>query len=98
MIVTGGTILAAEQALREAGAREVRAFATHPLFAAATLEALLTSGLAEIAVTDTVAVEPPEHPSKLTVLTVSDLLARTIRSVFEDASVSTIFAGENELF
>jgi phosphoribosylpyrophosphate synthetase len=31
------------------------------------------------------------------VLTVSRLLARTIRSVFDDASVSAIFAGE-ELF
>jgi ribose-phosphate pyrophosphokinase len=97
MIVTGGTILAAEQALRAAGAREVRAFATHPLFTAGALEALAASGLAELVVTDTVALNSPVQPAKLTVLTVSPLLAHTIRNVFDDASVSAIFAGE-ELF
>ena len=40
MIVTGGTILAAAEALRAAGAREVRAFATHPLFTDGALQAL----------------------------------------------------------
>ena len=98
MIVTGGTILAAEQALLAAGAREVRAFATHPLFTAGALETLAGSELVEIAVTDTVAIDSPVRPAKLTVLTVSPLLARTIRNVFGDASVSAIFAGENELF
>jgi ribose-phosphate pyrophosphokinase len=97
MIVTGGTILAAEEALRAAGAREVRAFATHPLFATGAIEALAASELAEIAVTDTVALDPHKSPAKLTVLTVSRLLAQTIRNVFGDASVSAIFAGE-ELF
>ncbi len=98
MIVTGGTLLAATQALRAAGAREVRAFATHPLFTAGALEALVESELAEIAVTDTVALDSPRDFPKLTVLTVSGLLAQTIRNVFGDASVSEIFAGENELF
>jgi ribose-phosphate pyrophosphokinase len=98
MVVTGGTLIAATEALRAAGAREVRAFATHPLFTAGALEALADSELAEIAVTDTVAINSPEHFAKLTVLTVSGLLAKTIRNVFADASVSAIFAGENELF
>jgi ribose-phosphate pyrophosphokinase len=94
MIVTGGTIVAAAEALRAAGAREIRAFATHPLFTAGALETLGAADLAEIVVTDTVALEPSEG---VTVLTVSRLLARTIRNVFEDESVSEIFAGE-ELF
>jgi ribose-phosphate pyrophosphokinase len=63
MIVTGGTMLAAEQALLAAGAREVRAFATHPLFAAGALEALAASELAEVAVTDTVAFDSRERPA-----------------------------------
>jgi ribose-phosphate pyrophosphokinase len=98
MIVTGGTLLAATEALRAAGAQDVRAFATHPLFVPGALETLAASDLAEVAVTDTVAIDPPEHVAKLTVLTVSGLLAETIRHVFEDSSVSEIFAGENELF
>jgi ribose-phosphate pyrophosphokinase len=98
MIVTGGTILAATEALLGAGAVEVRAFATHSLFATGALEALARSELAEIAVTDTVAIDSPERPAKLTILTVAGLLAQTIGNVFGDASVSAVFAGENELF
>ncbi len=98
MIVTGGTILAATEALRAAGARDVRAFATHPLFAPGALQALAGGGLAELAVTDTVAIDSPEGFPGLTVLSVSALLAQTIRRVFGDGSVSELFAGENELF
>jgi ribose-phosphate pyrophosphokinase len=98
MIVTGGTILAAADAVRAAGAREVRAFATHPLFATGALRNLADGELAEIVVTDTVVVEPADAVDKLTVLTVSGLLARTIENVFEGASVSAVFEGENELF
>jgi len=37
------------------------------------------------------------HVSSL-VVSVADLLADTIRAVFENSSVSAIFLGENELF
>ena len=36
--------------------------------------------------------------AKIKVLTVADILARTIKNVFEDESVSELFAGENQLF
>ena len=39
----------------------------------------------------------PDDP-KIKVLSVADILARTIRNVFEDESVSEIFAGDNQLF
>ena len=52
----------------------------------------------EIAVTDTVPIDPRERPDNLTVLTVAPLLAETIMNVFEDDSVSAIFGGENQLF
>lgn len=98
MIVTGGTLVAAADALYRNGATEVRAFATHALFAPDSLEALGRSNLSEIVVTDTVAIEDAALPANLKVITVADLLADTIRSVFSDRSVSAIFAGENELF
>ena len=65
----------------------------------ATLSGAVTAQLnGEIAVTDTVAVDSPERFAKLTVLSVSSLLAQTIQNVAGDASVSAIFGGENELF
>jgi ribose-phosphate pyrophosphokinase len=92
MIVTGGTLVTAAQALLDAGAREVRAFATHGLFAGDALDRLAASELAEIAVTDTVAL-PDGRPGKVIVLSAADLLAETIERVFEDRSVSAIFEG-----
>jgi len=96
MIVTGSTLASAATALLSAGACEVHAFATHALFAEGAAERLQSSELAEIAVTDTVRVTQP-LPSKLSVLSVADVLAETIANVVADRSVSALFAGQ-ELF
>lgn len=98
MIVSGGTLAAAAAALIEAGAQDVRAFATHALFTPGAPETLGESALDEVAVTDTVAMSGLSVPAGLQVVSVADLLADTIRAVFQNASVSAIFAGENELF
>jgi ribose-phosphate pyrophosphokinase len=98
IIVTGGTLRAGAKALKEAGATEVYACATHGLFPDDSLEQLAASELAGIAVTDTVPTDELKRPDKLTVLTVSGILAETIQNVFSDESVSAIFAGENQLF
>jgi ribose-phosphate pyrophosphokinase len=98
MIVTGGTLAAAARALTEAGATEVRAFATHALFADGALERLAATELAEVAVTDTVSLPADGLSQTLTVLSVAGLLAQTIENVFADRSVSSLFAGLNELF
>ena len=95
MIVTGGTLVAAADALREAGAVSVRAFATHPLFAPGAREALV-GRLDELVVTDTVSID--SETTDVLVLSVADVLAATIDSVFADRSVSAVFAGLNELF
>jgi ribose-phosphate pyrophosphokinase len=98
LIVTGGTLLAGTQALKEAGATEVYACATHGLFPEGALEKLAESELVEVIVTDTVPINPLEQPEKLRVLTVSTILAQSIQNVFSDESVSAIFAGQNQLF
>ena len=98
MIVTGGTLLAGALALREAGAIEVYACATHGLFPDGTLKHIADSEIEQVVVTDTVPISPLERPKKLQVLTVSRILAESIRNVFADESVSAIFAGENQLF
>jgi ribose-phosphate pyrophosphokinase len=98
IIVTGGTLVAGAQALHDAGATKVYACATHGLFPDDSLERLEASQLAGVAVTDTVPVPELNRPEKLTVLTISGILAETIENVFSDESVSAIFAGENQLF
>jgi ribose-phosphate pyrophosphokinase len=97
-ISTGTTLLQGAQALKAAGAQDVWVFATHGLFAGDALERFADADLAGIVVTDTVPVDPLRKPERMTVLTVSGLLAETIMNVFADESVSAIFGGENQLF
>jgi ribose-phosphate pyrophosphokinase len=99
IIVTGGTLIAGARALKEAGATEVYACATHALIPEPAFEKLADSELREVAITDTVPVSPLTRPDNMPPpLTVSLLLADTIKNVFSDESVSAIFAGENQLF
>jgi ribose-phosphate pyrophosphokinase len=83
VVVTGGTLVAAAHALLAAGAIEVRALATHAVLADGALERLVASELAELVVTDTVAI-PGARPPKLTVLPVAPLFAEAVRNVFTE--------------
>ena len=99
VIMTGGTIISGARALKEAGATSVYVFATHAILARGALERFAEAHEVDgLIVTDTVPIDPLRRPDKLTVLTVSGLLAETIWNVFSDESVSAIFAGENQLF
>jgi ribose-phosphate pyrophosphokinase len=98
VIMTGGTLLANVEALKEHGAKEVWVFATHGLFCDGALGRFADSDITGIIVTDTVPIDARLKPDNLTVLTVSGLLAETIMNVFADESVSAIFGGENQLF
>ncbi len=93
MIDTGGTISGAVQVLRERGAKDVIIAATHAVFSDPAVERLSTCGALEVVVTDNLPV-PPEHQfENLTVLSIAPLIARAIREVFEDGSVTSMFDG-----
>jgi ribose-phosphate pyrophosphokinase len=95
---TGGTLIAGARALREAGAIDVYACATHGLFVGNAFERLAESEITEVTVTDTVPIDPVKKPDNVRVLTVSGILAETIQNVFTDESVSALFGEENQLF
>jgi ribose-phosphate pyrophosphokinase len=98
VIMTGSTLLANVEVLKEHGAKDVWVFATHGLFCGDALARFAEGGITGIVVTDTVPIDPRKRPENLNVLTVSGLLAETILNVFRDDSVSAIFGGENQLF
>jgi ribose-phosphate pyrophosphokinase len=97
-IMTGGTLLAGAEALKEHGATEVWVFATHGIFSKDALARFAAADLAGMVVTDTVPVDPRLRPDNMTVLPISGLLAETIMNVFADDSVSAIFGGDTQLF
>ena len=96
--ITGGTLVAGAQALKEQGATEVNVFVTHALLSDDALEQLGESEIDRIVVTDSVPLDRRRMPDNMTVLSVSGLLAEAIMNVFADDSVSAIFGGENQLF
>jgi ribose-phosphate pyrophosphokinase len=97
IIGTAGTLRAAADAVKDAGASRVYAAATHGLFSGDAYENLAASGFEQVVVTDTVPL-PDGAPEFVKVLSVADLLTSSIRQIFTDGSVSDVFGGENQLF
>ncbi len=97
MIGTAGTLVAAAQAVRGAGARRIYAAATHGNFSGNAWENLASAGFEQVVVTDTIPL-PPGAPENVRVLSCADLLTNSIRQIFTDGSVSDVFGGENQLF
>lgn len=91
MIDTAGTITEGAKLLREQGARQVYACATHAVFSPPAIERLSSGVLEEVIVTNTIPVEPENRFSQLTVLSVANLLGETIWRIHEDSSVSSMF-------
>jgi len=94
-IDTGGTIVAAADILKEHGATEVWAMATHGVLADPAIDRLKNSEITKVVITDTVPVPDDKQLDKLEVLSVARIIADAIDAVFEDKSVSELFGGEN---
>jgi ribose-phosphate pyrophosphokinase len=97
MIDTGSTIVQGAEALTKAGAARVTAAATHGVFSPPAIDLLKNSVVDEIVVTNTLPIPPEKRIDKIVVLSIADILADAIRAVFDDESVSELFAGENQL-
>ena len=95
MIDTAGTITKAVDALFEGGAKDVIVAATHAVFSGPAVERLRDSRAVEVVVTDSLPLSEDQKFDKLTVLSIAPLLARAIREVFEDGSVTSLFDGHS---
>ena len=93
MIDTGGTVTKAADALVADGAAGVVIAATHALLSDPAVDRLKNCPATEIVVTNTLPLDPEKEFDKLTCLSIAPLLARAIREVFEDGSVTSMFDG-----
>src|SRR5690606_21479156 len=94
MIDTGGTICNASEILQDEGAAEIIVAATHAVLSDPAPERLRSSKIGEVVVTNTLPLPPAARQiEKLKVLSIAPLLARAIREVFDDGSVTTLFGG-----
>jgi ribose-phosphate pyrophosphokinase len=93
MIDTAGTITKAADAIFEAGALDVIIAATHAIFSGPAIDRLKNSRVSEVVVTDTLPLTDEHQFDRLTVLPIASLIARAVREVFDDGSVTSLFDG-----
>jgi ribose-phosphate pyrophosphokinase len=92
IIDTAGTLVKTAEMLMAEGATAVYAAATHPVLSGPAVERLTESAINEIVVTNSVPLsESARKLKKIKVLSVAELLARGIRSIHEETSISELF-------
>ncbi|ARQ70269.1 ribose-phosphate diphosphokinase [Streptomyces marincola] len=94
MIDTGGTICAAADALFTNGAEDVIVAATHGVLSGPAADRLKNSQVSEFIFTNSLPTPGQVALDKITVLSMAPTIARAVREVFEDGSVTSLFEGD----
>ena len=90
-IETGGSLLAAADALRQQGILEVYGCVTHAGLSGNAPELVKSSQLKELVVADTIPVPESKRNGKITVLSIAPLVGEAIRRIHEGLSVGEMF-------
>jgi ribose-phosphate pyrophosphokinase len=90
-IDTGGSTLAAVEALKARGAKEIYSCVTHPIFSGPATDRIVKSEIREFVVTDTVPLGNKRRNGKITVLSVAPLLGEAISRIHRGESVGALF-------
>ena len=92
IVDTAGTLCTAAGALKEQGAERVVAYCTHPVLSGPAIDRLNDSALDELVVTDTIPLtEAGEACKAIRVISMSNVLAESIRRVSNEESISAMF-------
>ena len=92
IVDTAGTLCAAAAALKKEGAAKVVAYCTHPVLSGPAINNISASQLDELVVTDTIPLSDAGTAcSKIRALSVSQLLAETMRRIAFGESVSELY-------
>ena len=90
-IDTAGTITNAIRFLKEGGARDIYAVATHGILSGPATERLAAAPLTELILTNTVPIPEEKRLPNMTVLSVAPLLGEVIRRIHHGISVGVLF-------
>ncbi|HEU5315673.1 MAG TPA: ribose-phosphate diphosphokinase [Chloroflexota bacterium] len=91
IIFTGGTLVNMAEHVMAMGAKSVRAIIMHGLLTGDAVAKIEASPLAEVIVTDTVP-PPTQSTVRIRQVSVAPLFAEAVRSIFEETSISRLFA------
>lgn len=90
-ISTGGTIVAAANALRQNGARDLIVSSYHPILSGPAIERLKALDVREIVVTDSIPIPPEKRLPNMTVISVAPLLGDAVARIHSGQSVGALF-------
>lgn len=90
-IASGGTLVEAATFLKERGARQVLATATHPIFSGSAAKRIDQAFIDKVIVTDTVPLAPSQQSDKVEVISVANLFAEAISRIHDGRSISQLF-------
>jgi ribose-phosphate pyrophosphokinase len=90
MIDTAGTITNAAKVLKDQGAKEVYACASHAVFSPPAVERLSCGVFEEVIVSNSIPISPENQFPQLTVVSVANLLGEAIWRVYNSSSVQSI--------
>ena len=94
MVDTAGTLTKAADLMIENGATSVRAYCTHGVLSGDAYSRLDKSRIAELVITDTI---PKNHnSSKVREISVANFLAKTIKAVVKNISISKTWKSNNK--
>ncbi|MEA3289071.1 MAG: ribose-phosphate pyrophosphokinase [Campylobacterota bacterium] len=88
MVDTAGTLTKAADVLKARGATSVMACCTHGVLSGPAFDRISNSSLDELVITDTI---PQKDHDKITVLTASEITAKTIKRIYTNESIQSIF-------
>lgn len=91
MIDTAGTITNAANALKEMGAKDVYACATHPVLSGPAIERIEASAIKELVLLNTLPIPEEKKIDKIKLLSVAPLFAEAMIRIFTNDSISRLF-------
>ena len=92
LVDTANTLCEAASALKKHGAEKVLAYCTHAVLSGKAAERIAGSALDELVVTDTIPLgEEARKCKKISQLSIADMLAETMRRIYSEESVSSIY-------
>ena len=90
-VSTAGTLVEAENILKEHGAKEIYAGATHGILVGPAIERIKNSAIKELVVTSTVPVEKEKQIEKIKIVHIEPLFAEAIKRLNEEKPLGDLF-------
>ncbi len=91
MIDTGGSLCSAANLLKESGAKDIYAAATHGVLSGDAIQRICDSPIKQMIITDSIDQSHRSLPDTFKVLSCSELIAEAINRIFDEKSVSSLF-------